>query len=155
VSGQHGDGSVIGHAYVERAYHAIDARCSDDGVAVLVPVVGECFRRRDTDGRRSPHPRFWWGMYRYVHCEVVARTRGRPQIEDAHMAIGAYAAQYTGTVWTECGGIGTRVCGQRCYTRACIRVPNLDRAIPTTRQESVFGDEVPVHSEDFARVFLP
>lgn len=36
-----------------------------------------------------------------------------------------------------------------------IGVPDLDCAVPRGREERVFGDEVPVHGEDFARVLLP
>jgi hypothetical protein len=44
---------------------------------------------------------------------------------------------------------------QRGQTSICIRVPDLYRAIPATREERVLGDEVPMYGEDLAGMLLP
>jgi hypothetical protein len=59
------------------------------------------------------------------------------------------------TVWTETRRVGTRVCGQCCYTGVGVGVPDLDAAVPGRGEERVFCDEVPVHGKDFARMLLP
>jgi hypothetical protein len=56
---------------------------------------------------------------------------------------------------TETRRVGTRMCRQRCYAGAGVGVPDLDCAVPGGGEKRVFGHEIPVYGEDFARVFLP
>ena len=94
-------------------------------------------------------------MDRHTHGQVVTCTRRRSQIKYPKVAVGTHAAQYTGAVRTETSRIGARVRGQRCDTGVGIGIPDLDCAVPGRREERIFCNQVPVHGEDFARVFLP
>lgn len=55
----------------------------------------------------------------------------------------------------EGGGIGAAMRGESEEGMRPVRCPNPHRTIPATRQEAVFGYQVPVDAEDFAIVFFP
>lgn len=155
VAWQHGDGARGRHPDVEGADRAVDAGGRDDRVAVLVPVVREGFRGRQAHGCGGAHTRFRRRVDRHAHGEVVACACGGAEIKDAQVAVRGDAAEYTGTVRAEGRAVGARVRGQGSQAGRGIWVPDLDCAVPRRGEERVFCDEVPVHSEDFARVLGP
>lgn len=86
---------------------------------------------------------------------MIARTRRRPQIKYPQMTIAAHRTQYAGAMWAKFCRVCTTMRRQRGQTSICIRIPDLYRAIPATREERVLGDEVPMYGEDFAGMLLP
>lgn len=58
-------------------------------------------------------------------------------------------------MWTEGCGVCAAVRGKGEERLRAMRRPNSYSAVPTAGAESVFGDEVPIHAEDFPGVFLP
>lgn len=92
VAGQDGDGALLRGADVEGADDAVDARRRDDGVAVLVPVVGEGFAGGDADGGGGAHAGFLRRVDRDVEREVVCCARWGAQVEDPEVGVGGYAA---------------------------------------------------------------
>jgi hypothetical protein len=55
----------------------------------------------------------------------------------------------------EGGGIGAAVSREREEGLWAMRRPNADCAIPTAGAEAIFSDQVPIHTEDLAGMFLP
>jgi hypothetical protein len=152
---QYRDRSMIRHPNIKRPYDTIHSSRRNNRVAVFIPIMRQRFRRRYAHGRRNPHPRLRRRMYGHTHRKVITRASWRPQIKHPQVTIRAHAAQHTRTMRTKRRRVRARMRRQRSNTRTRIRVPDLNRAVPAAGQERVFGNEVPGHAEDFARVLGP
>lgn len=158
-------------ADIEGADHSVHARCRNDRLAILIPVVCEGFGWGDLGWE---HGRGLGGSVEGEgENEVVGGGGWGTQVEEAEVGVGGYAGDEGGGVRGERGGVGAGVgweseeggwagrgplggvSGVVAFGGGGVGTYNFDGTIPRARTESVFGHEVPVNGKDFALVLLP
>jgi hypothetical protein len=138
---------------VEGPDHAVDARGRDEGLAVLVPVVGEAFRGREGGLRLFHRDRVVGGgaVDGDLEREVVGGRGWGAEVPDAEVRVGADRTEDAVGVRGPLDGVGAGE-GEEGGARA-LRVPDLDGVVPRGAREGGFRGEVPGAREGFARVF--
>ena len=94
-------------------------------------------------------------MYRNRQRKVVLRAGLLAQIKHSKMRVSRDTRNHVRMVRTELRRVYARMHRQREQALFPLRIPDLNRAIPTARQESILIHQIPVHREHFSSMLLP
>lgn len=158
MTDHHGLWALMRGTDVEGANRPIHARGGQDRRSIFIPVMCQSFGRRTGgrwDARFTRNRRYRGGMDRDLESEVVGCGSGCAKVEKTDVRVGGNTRKDVRRMWREGCGVSAAVCGKSDERMRTIGSPDAHSTVPAAGTETVFRDEIPVHTEDFTVVFFP